>query len=114
MKIRRVVFASFSRAQYAFPFQSGVLKIKQQDQIQPCDIKLPDHLSYVRVGEASHHFRIDDRSIVNNQIRNEVANQFAKVENRKCSLNRKTVTSALQFNAHRPLKEILVKKFVKD
>mgnify|MGYP003693706055 CR=1 FL=1 len=38
MKIRRVVFASFSRAQYAFPFQSGVLKIKQQGQIQPCDI----------------------------------------------------------------------------
>ena len=33
MKIRRVVFASFSWAQYAFPFQSGVLKIKQQGQI---------------------------------------------------------------------------------
>jgi hypothetical protein len=38
MKIRRVVFASFSRAQDAFAFQSGVLKIKQQGQIQPCDI----------------------------------------------------------------------------
>ena len=38
MKIRRVVFGSFSWAQYAFPFQSGVLKIKQKGQIQPCDI----------------------------------------------------------------------------
>jgi hypothetical protein len=33
MKIRRLVFGSFSRAQYAFPFQSGVLKIEQQGQI---------------------------------------------------------------------------------
>jgi hypothetical protein len=30
MKIRRVVSVRFSRAQYAFPFQSRVLKIKQQ------------------------------------------------------------------------------------
>jgi len=52
MKIRCVVFASFSRAQDAFPFQSGVLKIKQQGQIQPCDIEIPEHLSYVRVSEA--------------------------------------------------------------
>ena len=52
MKIRCVVFASFARAQYAFPFQSGVLKIKQQGQIQPRDYEIPEHLSYVRVSEA--------------------------------------------------------------
>jgi len=38
MKIRCVVGASFSRAQDAFPFQSRALKIKEQGQIQPCDI----------------------------------------------------------------------------
>ena len=74
MKIRCVVFASFSRAQYAFPFQSRVSKIKQKGQIQPCDTQIPEHLSYVRVGETDHHFGIDDHSIINNQIRNEVAN----------------------------------------
>ncbi len=64
MKIRCVVFASFSRAQDAFPFQSRVLKIKEQGQIQPSDIRYPKHLSYVRVSETGHHFGIDDHSVL--------------------------------------------------
>jgi hypothetical protein len=61
MKIRCVVFAGFSRTQDTFPFQSRVLKIKQQGQIQPCNIEIPEHLSYVRVSEAGRHFGILDR-----------------------------------------------------
>ena len=64
MKIRRVVFASLSRAQYAFPFQSCVFKMKQQGQIQPGDIWIPEHLRYMRVGERARHFGIDDHSII--------------------------------------------------
>jgi len=89
------VFASFSRAQDTFPFQSSVLKIKEQGQIQLCDIQISEHLSYVRVGETDHHFGIDDHSLIHNQIRNKVANQFTALENGECFLDRKSVATAL-------------------
>jgi len=64
MKIGNVVFAGLLRAHDSFPFQTRVFEIKQQSQIQPCDIEIAEHLRYVRVSETRHHFGIDDDRII--------------------------------------------------
>jgi hypothetical protein len=48
----------------------------------------------VGLGKAGNYFRIDNHSIIHNQIRNQIADQFAAIENRKGALERNAMASA--------------------
>ncbi len=57
----------------ALPVQSRVLEVQEQGELEPGDVQIANHLSNVCFVESANHFGVDDHSIIDNQIGNEVA-----------------------------------------
>ena len=55
--------------------------------MQPRDVQVSQHLCKVRIVECGDNFRICDDFVVDDQIRNQLANEFAAIMNGKLFLS---------------------------
>ena len=64
-----------------FPIQLRFLEVEQQRHLQACDIQVAEHLGDVRVCECTHHFRIGDDLVIDDDVGHQLADEMTPVVN---------------------------------
>src|SRR3982751_923163 len=108
MKVRRHRSLGGGLIYNAFPDQARVFEVQQQRELQAGDVEVAEHLRGMRVVKGGDDLRINDHELVNNQIRDQIADQRASVRNRKDTFCRYGSATSLEFDNHRALIKLLI------
>ena len=92
----------------SFPAKFGKFEVEKKRQLQLGDRKVTQHLRDVLISECFNHLRINDHFFINQDIRNQRADQMAAIVDRKAPLLLDVMTLGDQFEHER----VLINPFV--
>ena len=72
-------FIGGTAADDSFPAKLGKFKIEKQRQLQLADRKITQHLGNVVIGECFHDLRINDHFFINEDVRDQRADQMTTI-----------------------------------